>query len=158
MYVLTFISYIYMFKVTLWIVFSWCCGECLDKTMLDETDNGTKIQRKKSKLHWSTQPCDGLLAASEKPWTQCIYILYSLTLSAALLTPLENYSMQTASHRARELCESRGGRPVFPSLISLRFLWKVKQNFSCKSRRKGDNLKLNCHRWLPFEVAFKLEF
>ena len=25
--------------------------------------------------------------------------------------------------RARELCESRGGRPGFPSLISPRFLW-----------------------------------
>ena len=25
--------------------------------------------------------------------------------------------------RARELCESRGGRPGLPSLISLRFLW-----------------------------------
>ena len=26
--------------------------------------------------------------------------------------------------RAQKLCESRGGRPGFPSLISLRFLWK----------------------------------
>ena len=25
--------------------------------------------------------------------------------------------------RAQELCESRGGRPGLPSLISLRFLW-----------------------------------
>ena len=25
--------------------------------------------------------------------------------------------------RARELCESRGGRPGFPSLINLRFRW-----------------------------------
>ena len=25
--------------------------------------------------------------------------------------------------RAQELCESRGGRSRFPSLISLRFLW-----------------------------------
>ena len=25
--------------------------------------------------------------------------------------------------RAQELCQSRGGRPGFPSLISLRFLW-----------------------------------
>ena len=25
--------------------------------------------------------------------------------------------------RAKELCESRGGRPGLPSLISLRFLW-----------------------------------
>ena len=27
------------------------------------------------------------------------------------------------SARAQELCESRGGRPVLPSLINLRFLW-----------------------------------
>ena len=26
-------------------------------------------------------------------------------------------------HRVQELCESRGGRPGLPSLISLRFLW-----------------------------------
>ena len=148
MNVLTFISY--MFKVILWIVFSWCCCDCLDKTMLDETDNGTNIQKEQSKLHWSTQHL--------KNRELSVYILYSLTLLAALLTPLENYSMQTASHRAQELCESRGGRPGFPSLISLRFLWKVKQHLNCRSRRKGDNLKLNSHRWLPFEVAFKLEF
>ena len=28
-----------------------------------------------------------------------------------------------ATNRAQELCESRGGRPRLPSLISLRFLW-----------------------------------
>ena len=27
--------------------------------------------------------------------------------------------------RAQELCESRGGRPGLPSLISLRFLWTL---------------------------------
>ena len=26
-------------------------------------------------------------------------------------------------NRAQELCESRGGRPGLPSLISLRFVW-----------------------------------
>ena len=30
--------------------------------------------------------------------------------------------------RAQELCESRGGRPGFPSLISLRFFVDVKQH------------------------------
>ena len=30
---------------------------------------------------------------------------------------------QWASRAAQELCESRGGRPGLPSLISLRFLW-----------------------------------
>ena len=29
----------------------------------------------------------------------------------------------TQTLRVQELCESRGGRPGFPSLISLRFLW-----------------------------------
>ena len=29
----------------------------------------------------------------------------------------------TGGYRAEELCESRGGRPGLPSLISLRFLW-----------------------------------
>ena len=28
-----------------------------------------------------------------------------------------------AQYRVQELCESRGGRPGLPSLISLRFLW-----------------------------------
>ena len=30
--------------------------------------------------------------------------------------------------RAQELCESRGGRPGLPSLISLRFLWTAQSN------------------------------
>ena len=32
-------------------------------------------------------------------------------------------SMRQTHYRAQELCESRGGGPGFPSLISLRFLW-----------------------------------
>ena len=40
---------------------------------------------------------------------------------AALYRPLR---------KAQELCESRGGRPGLPSLISLRFLVDVKQHFN----------------------------
>ena len=33
------------------------------------------------------------------------------------------YNGVYTENRAQELCESRGGRPGLPSLISLRFLW-----------------------------------
>ena len=46
-------------------------------------------------------------------------LLRSLTTGLSYLSP-----------RAQELCESRGGRPGLPSLISLRFLKDVKQHFN----------------------------
>ena len=40
----------------------------------------------------------------------------------------------SANDRAQELCESRGSCPGLPSLISLRFLWMLKD----KSKVRGD--------------------
>ena len=36
---------------------------------------------------------------------------------------VKQHSTKIYFYRAQELCESRGGRPGLPSLISLRFLW-----------------------------------
>ena len=36
---------------------------------------------------------------------------------------LETVQFNSVIRRAQEVCESRGGRPGLPSLISLRFLW-----------------------------------
>ena len=43
-------------------------------------------------------------SVSERLWINCSFLL-------------------AGRDRAQELCESRGGRPGLPSLISLRFLW-----------------------------------
>ena len=37
--------------------------------------------------------------------------------------PYKRFTLFHGIPRAQELCESRGGRPGLPSLISLRFLW-----------------------------------
>ena len=44
------------------------------------------------------------------------------SLHVALAFP-QNAATEPVGRRPQELCESRGGRPGFPSLISLRLLW-----------------------------------
>ena len=50
-----------------------------------------------------------------------------------LSTKVQLNSVNQVSELAQELCESRGGRPGLPSLISLRFLWPY-SNTETKNR------------------------
>ena len=76
-----------------------------------------------------------VIAVTEKPLGQGFGLLSSLILDRAawalmLTTTGQRPRVRTsrcqpglANIRVQELCESRGGRPGLPSLISLWFLW-----------------------------------
>ena len=68
-----------------------------------------------------------------------------VSLKIVTLKAVQEFNAQVTRYRAQELCESRGGRPGLPSLISLRFLWDVKQHFNRHVTPSGCQFKIVTH-------------
>ena len=115
----TDIVFVTLFCTAVGTAIAWCCGRCA-------TPDGHRLN---ILLFWrrSTAYLVFRVGACFEVSLFCppLFPLVppSLTDLLASVEVKQQKSINPTPFRVQELCESRGGRPGLPSLISLRFLW-----------------------------------